>query len=130
MLVAELARIRRSIGAEPDQSADLPEVVAQDHSLSPTPWSSRPVEDPGEAVERDSGLTFLSSTSLINGKTMPLHESNEETHSNALKVSDPRSRTTETDEATDRVSIPSRSESTKRKKQREGDVIDDLFRGL
>lgn len=129
--MAELARIRRLIGAETDQSADLPASFAHDDLLSPTPQPPRPTEDPGEVVERDSSTIRLpSTTSSINGKPMPLHTSDEEELSNALKVSNPRSRTTETCEAIERVSVLSKSESTKRKKRRGGNVIDDLFRGL
>lgn len=115
------------IGAETDQSVDLPESVAQDDLLPPTPQPPRPNEDPGEAVERDSSTRLPSTTSSINGESMPLHQSNDEDLSNALKS---RSRITETGEETERVSILSRSKSTKRKKKREGNVIDDLFRGL
>lgn len=125
--MAELARIRRLIGAGTDQSVDLPEPVAQDDLLSPTPQPPRPTEDPGEAVERDSSTELPSTTSSMDGKPMPLHQSNEEDLSKALKS---RSRITETGEETERVSILSRSNPTKRKKKRGGNVIDDLFRGL
>jgi len=125
--VAELARIRRLIGAGTDQSADLPESVAQDHRLSPTPQPPRPTEDPGEAVERDSSTRLPSTTSSLNDEPMPLHQSNDGDLSNAFTS---RSRIIETGEGTERVSIPSRSKSTRRKKKRGGNVIDDLFRGL
>lgn len=125
--MAELARIRRLIGAEIDQSADLPESSAHDDLLSPTPQPLRPTEDPGEAVERDSSTRLPSTTSSIDGRPMLLHKSHEEDLSNALKVTNPRSRTTETCKAIEGVS---KSESTKGKKRRGGNVIDDLFRGL
>lgn len=130
MLLAELARIRRLIGAETDRSADLPESVAQDHPLSPISQPPRPIEDLGEAVERDLSVRLPSTTSSTNGEPMPLHQSNDEDLSNALKVSIPRSQMTDTSEATEKVPKLSKSKSTKRKKKRGGTVIDDLFRGL
>jgi len=127
VLMAELARIRRFIGAE---TPDSPESVAQNHLLSPTPQPPRLTEDPGEAVERNSSFRLQSITSSMIGKPMLLHQNNDEDLSNALQVSNPRSGMIETDEATERVSILSRSKSTKRKSKKGGNVIDDLFRGL
>ena len=128
VLLAELARIRRMLGARSVKEEDSSGSAAQD------PWGAAapplpPAEEIGEAVERDFRVKLSLVAPLTQGISIALSRTTDGEQANTRDASSSTLATDVAEKQLEKVS-PSKSHSSKRKKREGGNVIDDLFRGL